>query len=74
MGHGNFSDDLKRDPMTQITKRSHPEAEISQRLGMSPRSLYAWKRTFSHTIAGDRSTNTLSSDQTYRLAPAQRFE
>jgi transposase len=47
MGTGNFSDDFKRDAVAQITERSYPVAEVSRRLGVSERSLYAWKKKFS---------------------------
>jgi len=46
MGKGNFSDDFKRDAVAQITERGYPVAEVSQRLGVSPHSLYAWKKKF----------------------------
>lgn len=49
MGKGNFSDDFKRDAMAQITVRGYPVAEVSQRLGVSPHLLYAWKRKFSQS-------------------------
>jgi transposase-like protein len=47
MGTGNFSDDFKRDAVAQITERGYPVAEVSERLGVSQHSLYAWKRKFS---------------------------
>ncbi|MCZ4292291.1 IS3 family transposase [Hoeflea alexandrii] len=47
MGSGNFSDDFKRDAVAQITERGYPVAEVSKRLGVSPHSLYAWKKKFS---------------------------
>ena len=46
MGKGNFSDEFKRDAVAQITERGYPVAEVSQRLGVSPHSLYAWKKKF----------------------------
>ncbi len=46
MGKANFSDDFKRDAVAQITERGYPVAEVSKRLGVSPHSLYAWKKTF----------------------------
>ena len=49
MGKPNFSDEFKRDAVAQITERGYPVAEVSQRLGVSPHSLYAWKRQ----LAGD---------------------
>ena len=47
MGKGNFSDDFKRDAIIQITERGYPVAEVARRLGVSPHSLYAWKKKFS---------------------------
>ncbi len=47
MGKANFSDDFKRDAVAQITERGYPAAEVSQRLGVSQHSLYAWKKKFS---------------------------
>ncbi|MCC0014688.1 MAG: IS3 family transposase [Rhodobiaceae bacterium] len=49
MGKANFSDDFKRDAVAQITERGYPVAEVSQRLGVSPHSLYAWKKKFSRS-------------------------
>lgn len=46
MGKGNFSDEFKRDAVRQITERGYPVAEVSQRLGVSQYSLYAWKKRF----------------------------
>jgi len=52
MGKANFSDDFKRDAVAQITDRGYPVAEVSQRLGVSQHSLYAWKRKFAQ-LSGD---------------------
>jgi transposase len=53
MGKADFSDDFKRDAVRQITERGYPVAEVSQRLGVSPHSLYAWKRKYSQPSGGD---------------------
>lgn len=53
MGKGNFSDDFKRDAVSQITERGYPVAEVSKRLGVSTHSLYAWKKKFSSSSGGD---------------------
>ena len=53
MGKGNFSDDFKRDAVRQITERGYPVAEVSQRLGVSQHSLYAWRRKFSKAGSND---------------------
>jgi transposase-like protein len=47
VGNSNFSEDFKRDAVAQITERGYPVAEVSKRLGVSPHSLYAWKKKFS---------------------------
>jgi len=44
MGTGNFTDDFKRDAVAQITERGYRVCEVSERLGVSKHSLYAWKR------------------------------
>ena len=51
MGKANFSDDFKRDAVAQITERGYPVAEVSKRLGVSPHSLYEWKRKFSASVS-----------------------
>ena len=53
MGKGNFSEDFKRDAVIQITERGYPVLEVSKRLGVSPHSLYAWKKKFSEPSGGD---------------------
>jgi len=53
MSKVNFSDDFKRDAVAQITERGYPVAEVSKRLGVSPHSLYAWKKKFSQPSGGD---------------------
>lgn len=53
MGKPNFSDEFKRDAVAQITERGYPVAEVSQRLGVSPHSLYAWKRQLAKVVSGD---------------------
>ena len=53
MGSGNFSDEFKRDAVAQITERGYPVAEVSKRLGVSPHSLYAWKKKFSKPSGSD---------------------
>jgi len=53
MGKANFSDDLKRDAVRQITERGYPVAEVSKRLGVSQHSLYEWKKKFSQPSGGD---------------------
>lgn len=53
MGTGNFSEEFKRDAVGQITERGYPVSEVSKRFGVSPYSLYAWKRTFAKPSGGE---------------------
>ena len=53
MGKGSFSDNFKRDAVTQITERGYPVSEVSERLGVCPHSLYAWKKKFSEPSGDD---------------------
>lgn len=53
MGKTNFSDDFKRDAVAQITERGYPVSEASERLGVSPHSLYAWKKKFAEPSGSD---------------------
>ena len=48
MGNAKFSDDFRRDAVHQITARGYPVSEISQRLGVSTHSLYAWVKKYSN--------------------------
>ena len=53
MSSNRFSDDFKRDAVAQITERGYPVSEVSGRLGVSPYSLYAWKKKFAKASTGE---------------------
>ncbi|SFQ79168.1 transposase [Donghicola eburneus] len=44
MSTENFTDDFKRDAVALITERGYPVRKVSERLGVSKHSFYAWKR------------------------------
>jgi transposase len=46
MGNINFTAKIKREAAAQIVERGHSTSEVSQRLGVSTHSLYAWKKRF----------------------------
>ncbi len=46
MGTNNCTEDFKRGAVCQITERGYPVAEVSQRLGVSAHSLYAWRKKY----------------------------
>ena len=53
MGTGNFANEFKRDAVVQITERGYPIKAVSERLGVSLHSLYAWKRKFAKAATGE---------------------
>jgi len=53
MGKSNFSDEFNRDAVAQITERGYLVTEVSERLGVSQHSLYAWKRQLAEVVSGD---------------------
>lgn len=53
MGRGNFTDNFKRDAVAHIMERGYPIQEVSERLGVSLHSLYAWKRKFAKASTGE---------------------
>ena len=42
MGQARFTEDFKTDAIKQVTERGHSIADVSQSLGVSTHSLYAW--------------------------------
>ena len=73
MGTSTFSDDFKRDAVAQIIERGYPVSEVSERLGVSKHSLYAWKRKFAKTSSSgsmslpSRSPLCASAKKRFRL-------
>ena len=53
MSSSKCSEEFKRDAVAQITERGYPVREVSERLGVSPYSLYAWKGAVAHIGDGD---------------------
>lgn len=45
-GRIRFSDDFKRDAISQIVERDYSEQDVAGRLGNSTKSLYTWKAQF----------------------------
>jgi len=52
MSTAKFSDDIKRDAVHQIVERGYP---VTERLGVSAQSLYAWKKRFAKSHSRDGS-------------------
>lgn len=41
-----YTDEFKIEAVKQVTERGHSVADVAQRLGITPHSLYAWKLKF----------------------------
>ena len=41
-----FSDEFKKDAVSQVVDRGYPVAEVAERLGVSTKSIYTWKAQF----------------------------
>ncbi len=46
-GQIRYSDEFKIDAVAQVTERGYSVTEVAERLGISTKSLYKWKRQFS---------------------------
>ena len=53
MGKPRFTEDFKIDAIKQITERGYSVADVSQRLGISTHSLYAWMKRYSVPVGND---------------------
>ncbi len=48
MGKGiRYTDEFKQEAVNQVVIHGYPVSEVSQRLGISTKSLYAWSKKFS---------------------------
>ncbi len=41
-----FSEDFQKDAVHQVVERGYSVAEVAQRLGISPKTLYGWKAKY----------------------------
>ncbi len=46
MPNSHFTEEFKIEAVKQITERGYSVAEVSERLGVSSHSLYAWKKRY----------------------------
>jgi transposase len=42
-----FADEFRRDAVAQVVERGYAVSEVTERLGISTKSLYTWKAQFS---------------------------
>jgi transposase len=65
MGHPRFTEDFKIDAVKQITERGYTVGDVSQRLGVSTHSLYAWVKRYSTPL--DSAAKVDQSSENRRL-------
>ena len=65
MGSSRLTEDFKTDAIKQIPERGHSIAAVSQRLGVSTHSMYAWTKR--HTAASDTPVKDDQSAEIRRL-------
>ncbi len=49
MSYSRYTEEFKRDAVVQITDRGYSVQEVSERLGVSTKSLYDWRRLYSQS-------------------------
>ena len=56
MGKGiRYTDEFKQEAVNQVVVHGYPVSEVSERLGMSTKSLYVWIKRFSNSLSsGER--------------------
>ena len=47
MSGAKFTDEFKRDAVAQVEDRGYPVRKVAERLGVSTKSIYTWRRLFS---------------------------
>jgi transposase len=47
MSGAKFTDEFKRDAVTQVEDRGYPVRELAERLGVRTESIYTWQKQFS---------------------------
>lgn len=67
-GRPSFSDQFKRDAVAQITGLGYRVGEVSERLCVSPHSLYAWRRQLARQVQSDASKDAEIHQLTRELA------
>jgi transposase len=47
MSGAKFTDEFRRDAVTQVEDRGYPVREVAERSGVSTKSIYTWQKLFS---------------------------
>ena len=66
MSYTRYTEEFKRDAVSQVTDRGYSIKEVSERLGVSAKSLYDWRRAY-HTPEPQRAEKSLAQSEIRRL-------
>tara|TARA_R110002124_G_scaffold278873_2_gene451081 strand:- start:1287 stop:1568 length:282 start_codon:yes stop_codon:yes gene_type:complete len=61
-----YTEEFKRDAVSQVKDRGYSVVEVSERLGISSKSLYAWIKTY-YKPSKDRELESQQSTEIRRL-------
>lgn len=61
-----YTEEFKRDAVSQVTDRGYPVKEVEDRLGVSVKSMYDWIKRYSESESG-RSAETSQAKENRRL-------
>lgn len=61
-GRIHFSDEFKKDAVSQVVDRGYAVKDVAERLGISTKSLYTWKARFSKSDSVRDDEVVLSSE------------
>lgn len=61
-----YTEEFRRDAVSQVTDRGYSVLEVSRRLGISSKSLYDWKKHYAKP-APERAKEAIQADEVRRL-------
>ena len=62
MPNSHFTEEFKIEAVKQITERGYSVAEVSERLGVSSHSLYAWKKRYGKPNSEIKATDAQAAE------------
>ena len=66
MSYTRYTEEFKRDAVSQVTDRGYSIKEVAERLGISAKSLYSWRSAY-HTPKPQRLEKAASQSEIRRL-------
>lgn len=57
-----YTEEFKVEAVKQVTERGHRAAEVAKRLGVSPYSLYQWRKTYTKPAADRAEAQNLGAE------------